>query len=273
MSEKRTAKKSITVWDVLLIVLGVGLALVWLCSMCSIHFSGPHELELRFGRFAGSSEPIYEGQQLSSLVKRALLKSDYKAGQVLKRTIVSVDNSERMLIEKRLAVCAIKALSTPGYPGLRKAYSFLLSHCPAPVCKMLPVWRMPSAQDGSCALLWIWSWPLDPVYPQSLEPYQQLQPILCKIAGASSTTMPDRQLAVRALTHFNTFSPEICQVMLGALSNHADRIEQFVSKDVIQWCGKFTPAPERAVPVLVEGLVVDDNSLIDPETASRMGIN
>ena len=102
---------------------------------------------------------------------------------------------------------------------------------------------------------------MDPFYPQPLEPYQKLQPILCKIAQASSTTRPDRQLAVRALAHFNTFTPGICQIMLGALSNHADQTEQFVSKDVIQWCGKFTPAPGRVVPVLVQGLIVDDNSL------------
>jgi hypothetical protein len=50
MNEEPTAKKLITVWEVLLIVLAVGIALAWLCSMSSIHFSGPHELELRFGR-------------------------------------------------------------------------------------------------------------------------------------------------------------------------------------------------------------------------------
>lgn len=50
MSEKPIVKKRITVWEVLLIVLGIGLALALLCSMCSIHFSGPQELEFRFGR-------------------------------------------------------------------------------------------------------------------------------------------------------------------------------------------------------------------------------
>ena len=198
---------------------------------------------------------------LSSLVGRAVLKYDDNARRVLKRAIESAGSTEKLLIQKRLAACAVKALNSQNYPGLRKVYTLLLAYCPAAVCEILPDWQAPSPEERSAALFWIWSWPLDPFYPEPVRPYQEIEHILCKIARVPSTMLSDRQLAVRALTHFDTFSHESCQIMLCALSNHTDRMEQLVSRDVIQWSGKFTPFPEKVVPLLVEGLVVDEDEI------------
>ena len=69
-------------------------------------------------RVAQTPESIYEGKKLSSLVERAILKSDDNAGRVLKRALASADGFEKVQIQKRLVDCAMKAPlgALPGCP-------------------------------------------------------------------------------------------------------------------------------------------------------------
>jgi hypothetical protein len=103
------------------------------------------------------------------------------------------------------------------------------------------------------ALLWVWSRGLpNPFKPEAvnLDPYERAGPVLCELATSDpSPTL--RWMAARALTHFKAPSQEFLPVMLSTLASTTD---EWTGRDVVQWCGRFTPVPEKVVPALINAL-------------------
>jgi hypothetical protein len=110
------------------------------------------------------------------------------------------------------------------------------------------------------ALLWVWSRGLpnpsrpDPV---NLDIYARAAPALCELA-TSDPIPANRWMAARALTHFKAPSQEFLPVMLSTMASTTD---VYTATDVVQWLGRFTPAPEKAVPALISAMELKENSI------------
>jgi HEAT repeat protein len=159
-----------------------------------------------------------------------------------------------------LADWAIKGLKMKDHPLLREVHIFILAHSPTTVRRHLPsLSREPSRVRGA-ALLWVWSRGLpnpSRLDPVNLDVYERAAPVLCKLA-TSDPTPTMRWMAARALTHFKSPSKEILPVMLSTLASATD---VYTATDVAQWFGRFTPAPDRAVPALITAMELKENSV------------
>ena len=203
-------------------------------------------------------EPIYEGRKLSSLVQSAVLESDRRAEAILDRAAHSVDSRAKARIEEELADCAIRGLKTKDRPLLRKAHIFMLRHSPSIVRRHMPLPLREPSQVRGAALLWVWSRGLpNPSKPEpvNLDLYERAAPVLCELA-MSDSTVTLRGMAARALTHFKAPSPEFLPVMLSTLASTTD---EWTARDVAEWCERFTPIPEKAVPALISAMELKSN--------------
>jgi len=214
-------------------------------------------------------EPTYEGRKLSSLVQSAVLEADHTAKAILDRAVDSDDRRTKTRIEEELVDCAIKGLKTKDHPLLRKAHIFIYLHSPAILRRRLSFPLREPFQVRGAALLWVWSRGLSNPFkpdPLNLDPYERAVPVLCELA-MGDPTLTHRWMAARALTHFKPPSQKFLPVMLTTLASSTD---VYTATDVVQWFGRFTPVPEKAVPALISAMELKENS-VKNDCANALG--
>jgi hypothetical protein len=196
---------------------------------------------------------VYQGKNIRAWVRSAVLDSDPKAKATLEETISYADAADRARIQRECILCVTKALHRRNSP-FWKPYDLVKTKCPSPLGKWLPQWREPKATRRAAAL-WLCSrrppWNLESAVPGLQE---LASPFLCKLAKNDSDQAV-RQAAIWVLSHVGAWSEESFDVMTSAVGHTSPDDRRAAAR----WFARHTPAPERIVPVLLQGL--EDNAM------------